>query len=292
MCEGFSEHSSVQSERAASGARRRRMAPELIERTVRELAPRGLREIVPSTMGEPLMYRHFDVFIDLCREFAPRLKLNLTTNGSFPSNGVTPAGVAAWAPKLLPVLSDVKFSWNAATKDTQEAVMKRADYDAQLHNLDAFLRARDAAAALGGNRARVTLQLTFMEVNAPEFPALVAQVAALGVDCVKGHHLWAHWAEMEGQSFRRGDAGAVRRWNDIAARCRDTAAATPRLGGGRVSLQGFKDLSDVGGSQQARLQQANTSQPLARCVTSLIQLFAWRRFRRMRRALSWARSCG
>jgi MoaA/NifB/PqqE/SkfB family radical SAM enzyme len=263
MCEGFSEHSSVQSERAASDARKRRMAPELIARTVREAVPHGLREIIPSTMGEPLMYRHFDVFTDLCREFAPRLKLNLTTNGSFQSNGVTPAGVAAWAPKLLPVLSDVKFSWNAATKGTQEAVMKRADYDAQRHNLEAFLRARDDAAALGGNRARVTLQLTFMEVNAPEFSALVAQAAALGVDRVKGHHLWAHWAEMEGQSFRRGDTGAVRRWNDIAARCRDMAAATPRRGGGRVVLQGFEDLPDAGGSQQVRLQQAIPSRAVS-----------------------------
>ena len=197
-------------------------------------------------MGEPLMWRHFDIFLDLCHEFSPQLKLNLTTNGSFPSNGVR-AGVDAWAAALLPVLSDVKFSWNAATKSTQEAVMKHANFDRQLANLNTFLRARDAASALGGYRASVTLQLTFMERNAPDFPAIVELAAKLGVDRVKGHHLWAHWAAMEGQSFRR-DADAAQRWNDIAAACRAAAAANPRRGGGHVSLQNFDDLSvsDVG----------------------------------------------
>jgi MoaA/NifB/PqqE/SkfB family radical SAM enzyme len=240
MCEGFSEHSSVQSDRVAAGGRRRRMAPELIERTVRDAVPHGLREIIPSTMGEPLMYRDFDVFLQLCREFAPRLKLNLTTNGSFPSNGVR-EGVVAWATALLPVLSDVKFSWNAATKATQERVMKRASFDKQLANLRTFLRMRDDAAALGANRASVTLQLTFMAANAPEFPALIKLAAELGVDRVKGHHLWTHWAAMEDQGMRRS-AEAAQRWNAIAAECRAVAAATPRLGGGRVALQNFGNL--------------------------------------------------
>jgi len=234
MCEGFSEHSDVQARLVESGTRRRRADPALIASTVRSAMP-YVKEIIPSTMGEPLMWRHFDVFLDLCHEYAPNLKLNLTTNGSFPSNGVR-AGVDAWAAALLPVLSDVKFSWNAATKQTGEAVMKHSNFDQQLANLQAFLRARDAAAALGGNRASVTLQLTFMEQNAPEFPAVVELASSLGIDRVKGHHLWTHWAAMEGQSFRR-DAAAAQRWNDIAAACRAIAADRG------VSLQNFEDIN-------------------------------------------------
>ena len=40
----------------------------------------------------------------------------------------------------------------------------------QLNNLTKFIRIRDEVAEKGGNRATVTLQLTFMEVNLSEIP--------------------------------------------------------------------------------------------------------------------------
>ena len=52
MCEGFSEHSPVQASRKAAGKSRRVMDPARIEVAVRDLVPYGLREIIPSTMGE------------------------------------------------------------------------------------------------------------------------------------------------------------------------------------------------------------------------------------------------
>ena len=45
----------------------------------------GLEEIIPTTMGEPLMYKEFPEFIKLCHEF-PGIQMNLTTNGSFPGS--------------------------------------------------------------------------------------------------------------------------------------------------------------------------------------------------------------
>jgi molybdenum cofactor biosynthesis enzyme MoaA len=87
---------------------------ETIERVVADAAPNGLREIIPSTMGEPLLYDDFDGIIDLCKRY--NVKLNLTTNGTFPRHGAT-----GWAERIAPVTSDVKISWNGATKETQEA---------------------------------------------------------------------------------------------------------------------------------------------------------------------------
>ena len=52
----------------------------------------GLREIIPSTMGEPLLYRHFDEILDMCAEYG--VKLNLTTNGTFPRRGAEGMGRA------------------------------------------------------------------------------------------------------------------------------------------------------------------------------------------------------
>lgn len=110
-------------------------------------------------MGEPLMYRDskgrtFEDIIQLCRDH--RIKLNLTTNGSFHS----PQGhsgkmfqseewenqtfecrlVKEWAHLLLPVLSDVKFSWNGTTTKTQELVMKHSKLDKQVLRLIACSR--------------------------------------------------------------------------------------------------------------------------------------------------------
>ena len=52
MCEQHSEFSPHQIARVANKIRRRRMDFSIIERTVKELAPLGLREIIPTTMGE------------------------------------------------------------------------------------------------------------------------------------------------------------------------------------------------------------------------------------------------
>lgn len=46
----------------------------MIERVIAEAAPRGLREVIPSTMGEPLLYQDFDRILALCREHRVKLK--------------------------------------------------------------------------------------------------------------------------------------------------------------------------------------------------------------------------
>jgi hypothetical protein len=116
MCEEHSPLSESQELRKAAGKPRRVMPMDLLRRVIAEGAANGLREVIPSTMGEPLLYEHFDEIVDLC--LAHGVKLNLTTNGTFPGRGAR-----AWAERIAPVTSDVKISWNGATKETHEAIM-------------------------------------------------------------------------------------------------------------------------------------------------------------------------
>ena len=219
MCEEHSPHSPLRAKREAEKTPHRRMPFEMIERVVAEAAPRGLREIIPSTMGEPLLYTEFDKILDLCHRYG--VKLNLTTSGTFPGKGA-----AAWAEKIVPVTSDVKISWNGATRATHEAIMLGSDWSRVVDNVRAFVAVRDAHAAAGGNRCRVTFQLTFLEQNVGELADMVRLAQSLGVDRLKGHHLWAHFGEIREQSMRRSPA-AIARWNEAVVAAQ--AAAAERL---------------------------------------------------------------
>jgi len=75
----------------------------IIEKVVNAFLPLGLKEIIPSTIGEPFLYSHFEDFLLLAKR--TNIKVNITTNGTFPNGGLK-----KWLPLLLPVLSDIKFS--------------------------------------------------------------------------------------------------------------------------------------------------------------------------------------
>jgi len=75
----------------------------VIEKVVDAFLPLGLKEIIPSTIGEPFLYSRFEDFLLLAKR--KNIKVNITTNGTFPNGGLK-----KWLPLLLPVLSDIKFS--------------------------------------------------------------------------------------------------------------------------------------------------------------------------------------
>lgn len=234
MCEEHSPHSDRQREREAAGRPRRRMPPDLLRRVLEDSRDTPLREIIPSTMGEPLVYQHFDDIVDLCMEEG--LLMNLTTNGTFPRRGAQ-----EWARRLVPVLSDVKISWNGATRQTHEAVMLGTRWERVMENLRVFLAERDAHASAGGHRARVTLQLTFLETNVAEVPDIVRLAASLGVDRVKGHHLWAHFHAIRPLSMRRNPE-SIARWNHAVHLARRAADEHLLPDGRRVVLENFQVL--------------------------------------------------
>lgn len=234
MCEEHSPHSTLQIERRAAGKPRRRMDIAMVRRVLENCRGTRLREVIPSTMGEPLLYEHFDKFIDLCAEFG--VKMNLTTNGTFPKRGAR-----GWAARVVPVASDVKTSINGATAATQEAVMLGTKFEQVLANVRDFVAVRNAHAASGGNYCRITFQTTFLASNVAELPALVRLAASLGVDRVKGHHLWVHFSKIEGLSMRRSRE-SVERWNQIVALAERAADEQLLPNGKKVLLENIHPL--------------------------------------------------
>ena len=240
MCEDHSPFSTTQPDRLSAGLPKRRMDIELIRRVLADSVGMSLREIIPSTMGEPLLYRDFDEILDLCAQYG--VKLNLTTNGTFPRRGAK-----TWAERIVPVTSDVKVSWNGSTNETQEKVMLGTKWETVLENVRTFIAVRDEHAARGGNRCRVTFQLTFMEVNYAELPNVVKLAADMGVDRIKGHHLWVHFSQIKDQSMRRSPE-AIERWNATVDAAYEAAERHRLPDGGKVLLENIfrLDAADAG----------------------------------------------
>lgn len=236
MCEDHSPYSKTREERVRAGIPKRRMDIALIRRTLEQAQGTPLREIIPSTMGEPLVYKHFDEIINLCHEF--QLKLNLTTNGTFPIKGAQ-----AWAEQIVPVGSDVKISWNGATKQIQEAIMLGTRWEKVLNNLQTFICVRDQYAKEQGHYCTVTLQLTFLEKNIHELADIVKLGIDYGVDRIKGHHLWAHFAEIKELSMRRNQE-AIARWNTAVAQAQQMAKSKPLANGKYIKLENIYPLSE------------------------------------------------
>jgi MoaA/NifB/PqqE/SkfB family radical SAM enzyme len=141
------------------------------------------------------------------------------------------------------VTSDVKISWNGATKATQETIMTGSNWERALENVKTFIAVRDAHAAKGGNRCRVTFQLTFLETNVEELADIVRLAIDLGIDRVKGHHLWDHFDEIKGLSMRR-NAGAIKRWNEAVVKAQIAAAERKLLNGNYILLENFTLLDE------------------------------------------------
>lgn len=238
MCECFSPYSKVKENKKAEGIKPKIMPIATIRKVIQEAAGTPLREIIPSTMGEPLMYKNFDEIINICHEYG--LKLNLTTNGSFPAKGAK-----KWAELLVPILSDIKISWNGASKEVHEKIMIGSKWEAVTENLKTFLDVRDEYFSKTKKRCSVTLQLTFLESNLLELYDIVKMAIGLGIDRVKGHHLWAHFEEIKNLSMRRNET-SVQRWNTEVKRLYELRDAMLLPNGKKIILENFTILSKEG----------------------------------------------
>ena len=149
---------------------------------------RVLREVIPSTMGEPLLYSHFDELLELCR--ALELPLNLTTNGSFPGKWGSDAAMEL----LLRSCSDIKVSYLASEqfdgwKANVEMLVKVRDRlreNAGCEDADCAMGAdADCAGAAKSRVATVSLQVTLHKKNLQEVPKIVSWASAIGIDRIK-----------------------------------------------------------------------------------------------------------
>lgn len=219
MCEDHSPYAASRAERKKAGSLRPLMDVDLLERIIREAAELGIREVIPSTMGEPLLYPHFDTFLDLCSELG--LTLNLTTNGTFPAPKAH-QNVEYWAQRIVPITSDVKISWNGVSEKTQSGIMVGTSLEEHIDNARRFIAVRDEWASK--HYCSMTMQLTFMRSNLEEIPEMLELALSMGFDRLKGHQLWTHFEEIQQESLRN-DLIYAERWNQIVRHCHERVAA-------------------------------------------------------------------
>jgi MoaA/NifB/PqqE/SkfB family radical SAM enzyme len=206
MCEEHSPYSDfIETLYKETGTKRRRMPFEWIVNIFEQAYKLGVKEIIPSTMGEPLLYKGFEQIFDLSEQYG--IKINLTTNGTFPKKTVE-----VWAKLIVPNTTDIKISWNAATAATAQKVMQGIDFGKCIENVKTFVRIRDEHYQNTGYFCRVTFQLTFMQNNMHELADIIKLAAEIGVDRVKGHQLWDHFSEIKDLSFRK-DVESIKKWN-------------------------------------------------------------------------------
>lgn len=212
---------------------------EIIRKTVTDMVPFGLRELIPSTMGEPLLYEQFLEILEICRK--NQVMLNLTTNGTWPKYGPE-----KWAELICPVARDIKISWNGASKKVQEGIMKGSDFERRLDDLQKFVSVRDQIAGSGENRCSLTLQVTFLESNIKELPDLIELASEFGIDRVKGHQLWVHFPGVESLNLRRSKE-SIRLWNETVDKCIHQVEIVRGRYNSDITLDNFNklDVSEV-----------------------------------------------
>jgi MoaA/NifB/PqqE/SkfB family radical SAM enzyme len=133
-------------------------------------AQERLREVIPSTMGEPLLYTYFDELLDFCR--SRQLPMNLTTNGTFPGKWGTESGMVG----LLDACSDIKVSCMAFDDATFDEMMPGFSFE----------RWRDNVCRLAGlGRGSVTLQVTVHKNLVAKVPEILAWAESIGIARIK-----------------------------------------------------------------------------------------------------------
>lgn len=237
MCEEHSPYSDfIPNLYKTTGIKRRRMDFKTVEEIFEQAASLGVKEIIPSTMGEPLLYKQFDQIFDLAKQHD--IKINLTTNGTFPKKTVL-----YWARLIVPNTTDVKISWNGATAETSEKVMLGLAFAKAKQNVKEFIAYRDQYFKSHGYYCRVTLQLTFMRNNMHELADIIKLAASLGVDRVKGHQLWDHFDEIKDLSMR-ATPESVAEWNNYVEQAHATAEKYKKPNGEKVLLENITAIKN------------------------------------------------
>lgn len=134
----------------------------------------GVREVIPSTMGEPLLYSHFEELLELCGSLG--IPLNLTTNGSFPKRWGSDEGMK----RLLLACSDIKVS--ALSYET--GGLPEDEWKANVEKLldvRRLLLEGDSSQAV----AAVSLQVTLHRENADSASELLRWAERVGISRIK-----------------------------------------------------------------------------------------------------------
>lgn len=144
----------------------------------------GLREVIPSTMGEPLLYSHFAELLELCE--ASGVPLNLTTNGSFPGEWGTEQGMR----RLLHACSDIKVSCMGFDDAVFSEMMPGGDFSQWKSNVERLVSLARAERAASGKApvSTISLQVTLHKKFASDAGAvhsILHWAQSIGIDRIK-----------------------------------------------------------------------------------------------------------
>lgn len=185
---------------------RKDMDKELLYKCLEEAKNNNVFEIIPTTMGEPVLYKYFDDIVEFCRH--NNIKLNLTTNGSLLfSQKYSESYIKE---KLLPVISDIKISFNSLDKQINEEIMRNSNTEQITAAIQKLCRLRDEYVP----NASITIQMTFMRANIDSIIPIVKKAIEWGVNRVKGHQLWITHKELENEALYN-DPYYIEKWNKL-----------------------------------------------------------------------------
>lgn len=237
MCEEHSYLSSFKQKLfETTGLKRRVMPKEWLWKIFEQAKELKVQEIIPSTMGEPLLYEHFDIIVDLCYKY--NIKLNLTTNGTFPNKNVE-----TLAKIIIPVSKDIKFSFNGASKNTAENIMIGLNFEKQIENIRIFSSIRNDIYQRTGYYCSLSFQLTFMLNNMDEIEEIIKLASSLDIDRIKGHHVWTHYNILKELSFKK-NSQTIRKWNEIVDCAYKSIEIFKRPNGKKIILENFLYLQE------------------------------------------------
>jgi radical SAM protein with 4Fe4S-binding SPASM domain len=81
-----------------------------------------------------------------------------------------------------------------------------------------------------------------MTINMHEIKGIIKLAAELGIDRIKGHHLWTHFPELEQLSYLKDDI-TMNQWNDVVSVAYKAIDDYKRKDGSKIRLENFQTIS-------------------------------------------------
>lgn len=143
---------------------------EIMLRTLREMAEKGVKSIMFAGDGEPLLHENIIEFIEKAKEFG--LDISMTTNGNLFDEEK--------AEKILPHLSWIRFSINAASPETYTIIHKtlKENFNIVINNIKNAVQIRNK------NNLNTVIGVQFLLIpqNINEVIKLAEILKQIGVD--------------------------------------------------------------------------------------------------------------
>ncbi len=146
-----------------------------------------LVELHPTNIGEPLCSPWFSFLCDTMAHYG--VLLDLTTNGTL----LNRQNIA----QILPILADIKISFDSVKKDTLERIRRGANFETLCSNIQLISEMREEQSY--ANHPSITLQTTLMRKNFQELPEIIRFAHEKGLDRVKAFHLFSYSEKMDSE---------------------------------------------------------------------------------------------